>query len=98
MFQTDIKYQSYYILIKFIPGRQFQYDRALQIIQEEEYLKDSDLNNIERHDVSQLYKRISKFNPDVNIPKNQQYSNWAAREGKVYKGKFSSAHLIQRQP
>ena len=58
---------------KLLPGRQFQYDRALEIIQDEEYLEEADFNDIKRYDI---LKKIGKFNPDSNIPKNNQYSNW----------------------
>ena len=37
---------SYIIVLFKISGRQFGYDRALEIIQDEEYLDDADFNEI----------------------------------------------------
>ena len=56
-----------------ILGRQFQYDQALQIIQEEEYLEDSDFDDIKRYDI---LKKIGKTDVDFDIPENQQDSKW----------------------
>ena len=75
-----------------ILGRQFQYDRALQIIQDEEYLEDVDFNDIKRYDIM---KKIGKFNPDSNIPNSSQYSNWIPKQthrNYKYNGKYSLNH------
>ena len=55
-----------------ILGRNFEYDRALEIIQEEEYLEDVDFDDIKRYDTSYLYKKMSEIIPDFNIPKDKQ--------------------------
>merc|ERR1712083_609447 len=70
-----------------ITGRQFQYDRSIEIIQEEEYLEDVDFDDIKRYD---LLKKIG--NPTFNIPRSSQYSNWASAENnhktQKYHGKY----------
>lgn len=74
-----------------ITGRQFQYDRALEIIQDEEYLEDLDFDDIKRYDTSQILKKISEINPNFNIPQDIQYSNWKPiknNENEVYKRKY----------
>ena len=82
-----------------ILGRQFQYDRALQIIQEEEYLEDSDFDDIKRYDI---LKKIGKSDVDFNIPEKQQHSKWTQqneRQNYSYSGKYSKHHneYAQRQ-
>merc|ERR1712106_7261 len=73
-----------------ITGRQFQYDRSLEIIQDEEYLDDADFNDIKRYDI---LKKIGEVDTDFNIPESQQYSNWMPIQAqKNYNGKFSKNH------
>ena len=62
-----------YDTIKLFTGRQFAYDRALSIIQDEEYLEDVDFNEIRRYDI---LKKIGEFDPNVNVPRNHQ--QWMA--------------------
>ena len=63
-------------------GRNFEYDRALEIIEEEEYLEDVDFDDIRRlrrADVNYLdiYKKIGSFDKSVNVPKSEQkIDNW----------------------
>ena len=77
-----------------ILGRQFQYDRALEIIQEEEYLEDADFDDIKRY---YILKKIGNINPNFNVPKSQQNSNWMsshrdAHRNIKYSGKYSKDH------
>jgi len=76
-----------------ITGRQFQYDRALQIIQEEEYLEDTDIDDIKRYD---FLEKINNVNLDFNIPEKHQYNNWIpnqSQENYNYNGKYSKYHI-----
>ena len=63
-------------------GRNFEYDRALEIIEEEEYLEDVDFDDIRRlrrADVNyfEIYKKIGSFDKSVNVPKSEQkIDNW----------------------
>ena len=65
-----------------ILGRNFEYDRALEIIEEEEYLEDVDFDDIRRlrrADVNyfEIYKKIGSFDKSVNVPKSEQkIDNW----------------------
>merc|ERR1712223_250 len=65
-----------------ITGRNFEYDRALEIIEEEEYLEDVDFDDIRRlrrADVNyfEIYKKIGSFDKSVNVPKSEQkIDNW----------------------
>ena len=95
-------------MLNSIAGRQFPYDRALELIQNEEYLQDSDIDELRRYDVNHFYKRSAEFNEEFNIPKSRQYSNWAPavdnqnidsdekysqyKQNKEYNGKFSLYH------
>ena len=61
-------------------GRNFDYDSALTIIQEEEYLEDLDVDDIRRlrrRDINyfEIYKKIGSFDHDVNVPKSKQRIN-----------------------
>ena len=47
-----------------ITGRNFEYPEALRLIQNEDYLDDADIDELRRNDI---VRRISEFNPDVNI-------------------------------
>ena len=46
-----------------ITGRRFSYDRALQIVQDETYLENSDFDEI---------RKIGRFDPNMNIPEVRQ--------------------------
>jgi len=84
--------------LNFIAGRQFQYDRALEIIQEEEYLEDVDFNDIKRYDVSSFYKRIGQINTDFNVFKGSQDSIWATSpDQNRKKGKKENSEQFQKQ-
>ena len=50
-----------------------EYDRALQIIQDEEYLEEVDFDEIKRYGI---FKKIGEFDPNVGIPENHQ--QWMA--------------------
>ena len=54
-------------------GRQFGYDRALEIVQDEQYLEDVDFDEIRRYDI---LKKIGEFNPNFNIPESRQKIQW----------------------
>ena len=49
---------------KNISGRQFAYDRALEIIQDEQYLEDLDFDKIRGYSNVDILKKIGKFNPN----------------------------------
>ena len=51
---------------KNISGRQFAYDRALEIIQDEQYLEDLDFDKIRGYANVDILKKIGKFNPNSN--------------------------------
>ena len=65
--------------LKIVIGRQFGYNRALEIVQDEQYLEDSDFDEIRRLDV---IKKIGEFNPDLNLPKQHQ-KGWLANLANV---------------
>ena len=58
---------------KLFIGRQFGYDRALEIVQDEQYLEDVDFDEIRRYDI---LKKIGEFNPNFNIPESRQKIQW----------------------
>ena len=58
---------------KLFIGRQFGYDRALEIVQDEQYLEDVDFDIIRRYDI---LKKIGEFNPNFNIPESRQKIQW----------------------
>ena len=60
-------------------GRQFGYDRALEIVQDEQYLEDSDFDEIKRFDI---VRKIGEFNPDLRLPKQHQ-KGWLANLANV---------------
>ena len=60
--------------LKIVIGRQFGYDRALEIVQDEQYLEDSDFDEIKRLDI---IKKTGEFNPDLNLPEEQR-KEWFA--------------------
>ena len=53
-------------------GRQFNYDTALEIIQEEDYLEDSDFDEIKRYDT---IIEIRNFSPDSIYPNHIQHGD-----------------------
>ena len=57
-----------------ISGRNFDYENALRIIQDEEYLEDSDFDDIKKH-----YKLIKKryyLESNTNHPKDTKTRGW----------------------
>ena len=98
--------KNYSTIPNLILGRQFQYDRALEIIQDEEYLEDADFDDVRRNDI---LKKMGKFDPNFNIPKKHQQKILAPSHGdqnqkylgkyaqgdlnKYYSGKYSKYHL-----
>ena len=77
-------------------GRQFGYDRALEIIQDEEYLDDVDFEEIRRYDI---LKKIGNFDSDVNIPGNHHKSKWQNKleESGTQKLKYSERKRVDIQ-
>merc|ERR1712223_1351233 len=60
-----------------VTGRNFNYDNALTIIQDEQYLEDVDFDDIRRLrrsdvDYYEIYKKIGSFDQNVNVPKSEQ--------------------------
>ena len=82
--------------IFFISGRQFEYGRALDIMQNEEYLDDSDFNDIKRNYIE---KKISHVNPYFDPPNDMQYSGWKPiRNEKSNYMKYSDDEEISYYP
>ena len=71
------------LTLMIITGRQFSYDRALQIMQDETYLEDSDFDEI---------RKIGRFDPNMNIPRIRQRWISKAPEYKYLKKKTHSTH------
>ena len=69
-----------------ITGRQFSYDRALQIVQDETYLEDSDFDEI---------KKIGQFDPNMNIPEIGQKYKYKGKTHKTH-GKSGQSHRVKR--
>ena len=70
------------LTLTIITGRQFSYDRALQIMQDETYLENSDFDEI---------KKIGQFDANMNIPEIRQ--KWISKAPKYkYKGKTHNTH------
>ena len=65
--------------MQIVIGRQFGYDRALEIVQDEQYLEDSDFDEIKRFDI---VRKIGEFNPDLRLPKQHQ-KGWLANLANV---------------
>ena len=60
-----IKDPLYFIFIlHLIIGRQFDYERALEIVQDEQYLDDVDFDEIRRYDI---LKKTGELNPNDEI-------------------------------
>ena len=57
----------------YFSGRQFEYDTVLQLIQNEDYLEDSDIDELRRYD---SVKKTGDFNADYDIPKPLDDNNW----------------------
>ena len=58
-------------------GRNSNYDRSLEIIENEVYLEDVDIDEIRRLrrsdvDYYEIYKKIGSFDQNVNVPKSEQ--------------------------
>ena len=54
------------LLKKNISGGQFEYDRALEIIQDKQYLEDLDFDKIRGYANVDIQKKIGKFDPNIN--------------------------------
>ena len=61
----------------FFSGRNFNYDEALPIIQEEDYLEDLDFDDIKRHDT---LIEIRNFSPESIYPNNIQHGDWISAQ------------------
>ena len=58
-----------------VTGRQFDYDRALDIIQNEEYLDDVDLDDIRRQ--FDIVRKIGEFDENVGVfNEKPQRNSW----------------------
>ena len=57
---------SLYYWKKNISGGQFEYDRALEIIQDKQYLEDLDFDKIRGYANVDILKKIGKFDPNFN--------------------------------
>ena len=64
---------SNFFRIIYLLGRQFEYDTVLQLIQNEDYLEDSDIDELRRYD---SVKKTGDFNADYDIPKPLDDNNW----------------------
>ena len=67
-----------------ITGRQFSYDRALQIVQDETYLENSDFDDI---------RKIGRFDPNMNIPEIRQKWISKAPEYKYLKKRTRNTYV-----
>jgi len=72
-----------------ITGRQFGYDRSLEIVQEEQYLEDVDFDQIRRYDI---LKKIGEFNPNFNIPESRQKIQWQQGHHQRRPQKYKNNH------
>jgi len=72
-----------------ITGRQFGYDRALEIVQDEQYLEDVDFDEIRRYDI---LKKIGEFNPNFNIPESRQKIQWQQGHHQRRPQKYKNNH------
>ena len=77
------KSNSIQLIPMIITGRQFSYERALQIIQDETYLETSDFDEI---------RKIGRFDPNMNIPRIRQRWTSKAPEYKYLKKKTHNTH------
>ena len=76
------KIHAVQLTLMIVTGRQFSYDRALQILQDETYLEDSDFDEI---------RKIGQFDPNMNISETHQ--RWISKAPKYkYKGKTHNPH------
>ena len=71
----------------FFTGRNFAYDRALTIIEDEEYLEDFDFDDIRklrRSDINyvDILKKLGTFDVNANVAKNKQnvHNTWTKQE------------------
>ena len=78
----------------YIIGRQFQYDRALEIIQDEEYLEDADEDEIKRSD---NVRKIIKPNLEFKNPKHVYYGEWNALQNQQIHFKRDNYHRKETQ-
>ena len=58
------------VYCNFLPGRQFNYEDALTIMQDEEYLEDVDFDDIKRYDV---FQKIDSFNANYKTFTKQNH-------------------------
>ena len=64
-------------MLFFIPGRNFNYDAALDIMQAETYLEDADFDDIKRFDI---VKKLGNFNSNINSAKQSQHANRLSKQ------------------
>ena len=72
------------LTLTIITGRQLPYDRALQIVQDETYLEDSDFDEI---------RKIGRFDPNMNIPRFRQRWISKAPEYKYLKRRTHNTYV-----
>ena len=77
------KIHAVQLTLMIVTGRQFSYDRALQIMQDEAYLDNLDFDEI---------KKIGRFDPNMNIPQIRQRWISKASEYKHWEGKTHNTH------
>ena len=78
------KIHAVQLTLMIVTGRQFSYDRALQILQDETYLEDSDFDEI---------RKIGQFDPNMKIPETHQKWISKALEYKYLKRRTNNTHV-----
>merc|ERR1711935_879823 len=70
-----------------VTGRNFAYDQAITIIEDEEYLEDFDFDDIRklrRSDINyvDILKKLGTFDGNANVAKNKQnvHTTWTKQE------------------
>ena len=94
------------MFFNFLLGRQFNYEDALTIMQDEEYLEDADFDDIKRYDI---FQKIDNFDTNFKIHKKIQQINRTPKENhhnleknyhyngeNVFKAKEKGRQLDQR--
>ena len=75
-----------------IPGRQFQYDRCLEIVQDEEYLADFDVDDIKRNYIA---KKSGTIDQEFDLPK--LYAKYAELEPFEKQQMFEKNHIYPKK-
>ena len=106
MINLAIKNRFHIVIFCFL-GRNFGYDRALEIIEDEEYLDDIDFDEIRRlrrtdtnYQLLDIVRKIGTFDNSVNVPKQKQNNvpNGAVPVQKyVKKSAQKSSNIIKKK-